>query len=260
MKQKELVLKFNLDDWLDRSKIGNRMLNIIPHMDTDVEQMLKRDHSEGFKKKFLLENKERAIARDFIKSINDKYKENRELILAHQWSQDKPVALPELIEFPKTKILYDTILINIKKVGNEDIYYKLLENNNIFNYHEKLKTIRSESRRDNNVTMYYDVHNGEDNYMGIFLSAIAMCPPAEVQSEMEYLATEYKKILKIDSKKKVEEKEEEFRYNFHKSLRQTDPLGNPHAESILWNLLQFTDIPHRAIKAVLDYEIKFKSK
>jgi hypothetical protein len=121
------------------------------------------------------------------------------------------------------------------------------------NYQKLVWNISNDYWKKENVYLSDGGKPDNESYLNIFKSTIALCNPVEVQTLFEYLSEQYLEIQKIDSKKETKEKYDEFCYDFHKSLRQTDALGNGHAESIIWNLLQVTDIPHRAIKAVIEH-------
>ena len=244
MKSTEMKIKFDLLDWC-----SPEVLECIPFKDVDPDIF----KGENFKKKAIEENEDRKIVRSFFEGLKLKYKQNLESINNYRYRinglTENP--FPELIELPETKHLNSRIFQKIK--NSKDVYYKLLENNNIPNYHGLVSCISSDYRRKGSVPLLCNIHSNEDSYLAIFKSAIAVCNPHEIQTLFEYLSEEYNAIQKIDSKKEAEEKYNEFCYDFHKSLRQTDAFNNGHAESIVWNLLQFTDIPHRAIKAVIEH-------
>ena len=244
MKTSEMKIKFDLIDWC-----SPEVLECIPLRDRDPNDF----KGESFKKKIIQENEDRKILRSFLEGLKLKYKQNWEVINNYKVRVNHLVEnpFPELIEIPETKSLYVTIGNNIK--NKKDIYYQILENNNVPNYQELILSISSDYRRKGSVPLLCNIHSNEDSYLAIFKSAIAVCNPHEIQQLFEYLSDEYMAIQKIDSKKESEEKYNEFCYSFHKSLRQTDAFNNGHAESIVWNLLQFTDIPHRAIKAVIEH-------
>lgn len=245
-----MKIRFNLQDWLSHEVLDN-----LPLRETDPSKFT----GESFQKEIIAENKEKQILSKFILKLKKKRDDNKDLIRqAH--IGNNPFPFPELIEIPKVKLLERRIMTRLEKYENREIYCKLLENNNIPVYYSLVKKLSSDYRNDRRIFFSYSVHNGEDYHFDIFQHAIAMCPPSEVQATFDYLADEYAKLDKIDSKAKAESKLEQIRYDFHKSLRNADPLGNPHAEMIIWNILNLSDVGHRAIKTVIDHAKKAKKE
>jgi two-component SAPR family response regulator len=70
---------------------------------------------------------------------------------------------------------------------------------------------------------------------------------------MEYKRQEYNKIKNLDSKQKTKEKLEIFEAEMCKEMRTVDPLGNPHAESIIHSLMNMSDLAMRAIYAAFEH-------
>jgi len=225
-----MELKFTNKEWL-----SYKLLALIPLKLIEISD----DTTDDYRKKWAAENLERINFKTFI----DELKVNK--------TEDET-----LIKAPETKYLQKRIISNIKKFENKEIYSTLLQNNNIPAYQNLVNSISSDHRR-RGVCMSIDWTKNEDSYLDIFRHAIMICPPSEIQSTFEYLTEQYAEIEKIDSKDETKQKINELRYDFHKSLRQVDPLGNPHAEMIIWSLLQVTDIPHRAIKAVINHVKEF---
>lgn len=254
MKTNNIKLLFTLEQWLSAE-----VLRCLPYKDLDPETF----RSSEMKAKCIAENKEKAKLRKFLGELKSKKEKNKKII-DEAYIKSQPTPFPELIPIPKiyskstnngnVEILIPRILGCMEKMENKDIYKTLLKNNGIPCYAKLIDRILAE--RPEKIRFNYSID--EDPYINIFRHAILMCPPADVQSEVEYLKNEYEKINKIDSKKESKEKEAELQYSFHKGLRQGDPLGNPHAEMIIWELLQLTDIPHRILKAVIKHTSKEK--
>lgn len=241
-----IKLKFNLEQWL-----SNEMLRNVFIKDTDPNQ---EGFTPSYKKEIIARNEENKVFNEFFTELKKKKTDNKEII-SKAYISSQPFPFPKLIEAPKTKngLVERAIFNRLQKIENKDIYCTLLENHKIPVYQRLVKNLTSNHRERDGVIMSYDVHKGEDSYLNIFRHAILMCPPAEIQSTFEYLSGQYEELNKIDSKEDTKKKQDEIRYDFHKSLRQVDPLGNPNAEMIIWNLLQVTNIPHRAIKAVIEH-------
>ncbi len=245
-----LKLKFNLEQWL-----SHEMLKCLPLQDIDPNGF----HGEPYQKKVINENADKKILSEFRQRLKKTKDENKELI-RQKYIHSEPFPFPELIEAPELKHIYSRIISNLEKIENRELYCTLLRNNDIPVYQSLVEDLSSEHKSRKNIFFSYSVHNGEDYYLGIFKHAILICPPAIIQSTFECLAEEYKKLDKIDSKEKVKQKEEEIRYGFHKSLRQADPLGNSHVEMIIHNLMNITDLPHRAIKTVIEHVKELKKE
>ncbi len=253
MKTKNNIkILFTLKQWLSSEVMG-----CLPTKDTDPERFT----GKSFREECRAENKEKAELRKFIDGLKEKHKQNKKEI-DEAYIKSKPDPFPELIEMPeiystttdgkKVGILMRRIWGYVEQIENKDVYKTLLENNKLPCYTELMDRILS----DRPEKIRFDYEFKEDPYINIFRHAILICPPSNVQSTVEYLKEQYEKINEIDSKKECKEKEEQLRYEFHKSLRQGDGLGNPHAEMIIWELLQFTDIPHRILKAVIKHTSK----
>lgn len=241
---KNLKLKFNMEDWID-------ILSSIHLKQTDPEQ---EGFSEGYKKEIIAKNLEKKIFSEFLENLEKKKAENKELI-RNASKIFKAHPFPELIDIPKTKNKFiEGIILHsfFKKIENKEYYYKFLEVNKKPNFAKLIYGISSESRR-NNVVFHYNSHKNEDSYLNIFQSAIALCPPYDVQNAFEYFIDEYKQLEEIDSKKETNEKRNQILREFHKSLRQANMFGNGHVESIIYNLWQATDVPARIMIAVADY-------
>ena len=238
--KKNIKIKFNLSDWLET-------ISILPTKEIDPKFF----HNEKYQKKQEIENEERKQLKEFISELKVKKEENKEII-KEAYVNNKQFPFPELIEMPNFKLLEPLIIRIFERVENKDMYCLLLKNNNVPCYYELIDRMSSDYKS-KGAFIPLVIQKNEDSYFNIFRHAIAICPPSEIQSAFEYLAEEYEKILKIDSKSEAKEKESQFRYDFHKSLRQVDPLGNPHGEMIIWSLLQVTDVPHRAVKYVIEY-------
>jgi hypothetical protein len=243
--KKSLEIKFNLGQWL-----SHELLSILPTKEIESKSF----GDEKYDKRIIAENEERIVLKKFISELKAKKEENKEVIKkAYIKSEDFP--FPELILLPKFKIIESKIMNNLEKIENKDLYCSLLAHNKIPCYYNLVDRMSSDYRG-RGVFMSADL--SDERYLHIFRHAIAICSPHSVQSQFEYLAEEYKSLDKIDSKEKAKAKESEIKYDFHKSLRQVDPLENPHAEMIIWNMLQLTDVPHRAIKAVIDHVKELK--
>lgn len=111
----------------------------------------------------------------------------------------------------------------------------------------------SDDHRGENVCISIDFNKGEDSLLQIFKSAIAMCPPASVQSEFEYFADQWSQLDAIDSKQEEKEKRSEILQDFHKAMRQTDMFGSGHACSIIYELWCVSSIVYRAFIAVTEH-------
>lgn len=225
-----MQIKFTLEEW-----VSWEMVRILPPM---KEFEISDEFSESEKKDFELRNKERISFKCFIDDLKVKKKEGKEIST-------------DLIEAPKTKFYERQLLNKIKELANENIYNTLLKNNNIPSYKELVNNLTDDHRRRNGVIISLNLSKNEDLYLDIFRHAIMICQPSEIQSTFEYLIDEYEEAEKLDSKEATKEKIQEIQFNFHKSLRQVDPLGNPHAEMIIHSLMNLTSLPHRAIRAVI---------
>jgi hypothetical protein len=250
---KKLELKFNMEDWI-------KILVQINLEQTDPETKKLGGFSPSYKKEVIARNEEKKIFAEFLSELRKKKADNKKAIDA---AYGRPDSHPfsELLELPKTKngLIARTIENNIKKIEQKDLYYHLLENNKIPNYQELVWRMSSESRRDN-VVLKYDISKNEDSLLHIFQSAIALCPPAEVQSAFEYFAEEYAELDNIDSKKETEEQRDIILSEFHKAMRQTDMFGNGHACSIVYNLWHVSDIVINAMIAVTEHVKELKKE
>jgi hypothetical protein len=251
--KRDLTLKFHFKHWLD-------ILSVINLTDGDPEDKRLGGYSEGGKKRVIARNEENKIFRDFLSELKQKYQDTKETIKA-AYGKDFP--FPELIELPKTKnnLIESTIWRVVEDIKNKELYYTLLENNGKPNYQNLVWRMSNDHKRDN-VYINTDFNKGEDSLLHIFKSAIAICPPANVQAEFEYFRNEWEKLEGIDSKKEAEEKREEILVSFHKSMRQTDMFGNGHACSIIYELWCMSDIVYRALIAVTEHikEQEFEKK
>ena len=146
-----------------------------------------------------------------------------------------------------------TISVILTRQEHADLYCSLLKNNNIPVYQELVEKLSTDHHNHRKVYYPHYLDGNGESYLNIFRHAILMCPPAAVQSTFEHLYDQYAALEKIDSKEKEQKKMDVIGYDFHKSLRQTDTLGNAHAEMIIWELLQFSEVPIKAIKAVIEH-------
>jgi len=248
---KNLKLKFNMEDWI-------KILSSINLKETDPETKEVGGFSPSYKKEVIARNEEKKIFTEFLLELKKKKADNKQLI-SDSYGKEHP--FPELLSLPKTKncLIESTIRNVLKNIENKDYYYALLKNNNQPNYQELVWRMSDKRNRDN-VVLDYDIFKNEDSFLHIFQSAIALCPPAEVQSAFEYFAEEYSELEKIDSKKEARDKEDEILSSFHKAMRQTDMFGNGHACSIIYSLWHLTDIPIRALIAVTEHVKELKTK
>lgn len=183
MKNKDLVLKFNMEDWI-------RVLTQLNLKEIKLDEGL-LPHE---KKEFIEINQDRSIMADFLSDLKKKREDNKELISNARFNKSE-YPFPELILLPKTSsgIINRAVNTVIEKLDNRDLYYNLLKNNNKINYQELVYRMSGENRRDN-VVLDYDVFNNEDALLRIFQSAIEMSEPSGVQSAFEYFAEEYSKL------------------------------------------------------------------
>ena len=230
-----------MEDWI-------KILSSINLKETDPEQNKLGGFSPSYKKEVIARNEECKIFTEFLSELKKK-------------RADKSQSSTEVIGLPETKngLIVRTISSILKSIENKDYYYALLKNNNQPNYQELVWRMSDKRNRDN-VVLDYDIFKNEDSFLHIFQSAIALCPPAEVQSAFEYFAEEYSELEKIDSKKEARDKEDEILSSFHKAMRQTDMFGNGHACSIIYSLWHLTDIPIRALIAVTEHVKELKTK
>lgn len=246
--KKNLELKFNMEDWITILK----QIRLEP-TNPDL------DFSPSYKKEVIARNEEKEIFTDFFSGLKKKREEHKDAIRDAKihW---KPHPFPELIDVPQTKngLVAKTIYNWLENIAQKELYSTLLEVNGRPNYQEIVRRISSESRRDN-VVIDLDYEKNEDSLLNIFKSAIALCPPAQVQEAFEYFAKEYNQLDKIDSKQETKDKENEILSGFHKDMRQCDMFGTGEADSIIYNLWHVTDVPIRAMIAVTKY-IKNESK
>lgn len=241
--KKDLKIQFTMEQWI--SSDAQKCVNIfLKDIDTSTFE------ADAFKTKTEEENEDRKVVREFITALKNKKTENRDLINSSGWNNHP---FPELVEMPKTKHLHKRIMNEMEKFLHKTMYCQLLFNNNIPCYYKLVWSIKDDYRSQKSVCMSLNIHKGEDTYLEIFQHAIMLCTPSVVQSTFEYLSEQYDAIDKMDSKEEAKKKEDEVRHDFHKSLRQADPFGNGHAESIIHNLLNLSDIPHKAIRAVFKH-------
>jgi hypothetical protein len=250
---KKMELKFNMEDWI-------KILVRINLEQTDPETNRLGGFSPSYKKEVIARNEECKIISQFLSDLRKKKADNKKEIDA-AYKQPNMHPFPELLELPQTKngLIARTIKSYLEKLEQKDLYYHLLENNKIPNYQELVWRMSDENRRDN-IVLKYDMSKNEDSLLRIFQSAIALCPPSEIQIAFEYFAKEYEELENIDSKKETEEKRDEILSNFHKAMRQTDMFGNGHASSIIYNLWYVSDIVIRAMIAVTEHMKELKKE
>lgn len=242
MANKDLALKFNMEDWIE----------ILPNL--NLKQVtISEDLSKESKKHFNEVNKDRQDILEFYQKLKANKEANKELI-REAYVNSKPFPFPALINLPKTKTsrIPKAIIQFINKVENKELYYALLKNNKRPAYQELVWRMSPERRRDS-VFFETNYEKHEFEFFRIFQSAIAMGNPHEVQNAFEYFIEEYSKLDKIDSKKELEEKTNEMLSSFHKAMRQTDMFGNGHSDSIVYNLWCVTDIPIRVFTTVANH-------
>jgi hypothetical protein len=241
---KKLELKFNLKEWIG-------ILSKLNLTDSDPEDKRYGGYLEHEKPRVIARNEENKIFRDFLAELRQKYSDNKELINS---SYGKEFPFPELISLPETKnnFIRPHIWRIVESYENKELYYTLLKNNNQPNYQRLVWKMSDDHRRDG-VCISINHAKGEDSLLHIFKSAIALCPPASVQSEFEYFAEQWAQLDGIDSKSEAEEKKSEILQEFHKAMRQTDMFGNGHACSIIYELWCVSSIVYRAFIAVTEH-------
>jgi len=241
--KKDIKIQFTMQEWLNHSLyfLIKRLTNLV-----DVSTF----ETGPMKIKVNEENEERKRVREFLDNLKKKEEENKDLIREAGWNNHP---FPEMLELPETKHLYRRIRSELNKYENKDHYCQLLQNNKIPCYYKLVWQLSDNISRRNSVYIPLNFSKGEDSYLNIFQHAIMLCPPHEVQSTFEHLLEEYNSLELIDSKEETKNKEEEIQHDFHKSLRQTDALGNGHAESIVHSLMTLSDVPHKAIKAIFSH-------
>jgi hypothetical protein len=252
MKTKNMKLLFTLEQWLDYYMLACLPTKpYVEKVDPNERKLsaVELKHKKEFQAKTAAENKDKEIMAQFIQKLKG-IKELHKDINNRDHQNDPKHPLTKLYEMPKIVHMEYRVFSIMEKIENAEKYKTLLKNNNIPCYSQLIKRLghdRSEIR--------FSVDEDDNGYylFNIFKSAIGMCPPSAVQSTGEWLRDEYKKISKIDSKQKSQEKEEELQHDFHKSLRNADPLGHGPAESIIHDVMNMTDMPHRIFKAVINH-------
>jgi hypothetical protein len=241
--KKDIKIQFTLEQWI--SQYATKCMNALLK---DVDPSTLR--TDTFKVKAEEENEDREIVREFLEGLRKKKSDNRELINSTGFNNHP---FPELIELPQTKHFHKRFMNEMEELAHETLYCQLLLNNKIPCYYKLFWSLTDDHRRRNSVCMSLNVHKNEELYLSIFQHALKLCPPSQVQTTYEYLFEQYEALEKIDSKEEAKTKEQEIRFDFHKSLRQADMLGNGHVDSIIHNLLNLSDVPHRAAKAVFQH-------
>lgn len=243
--KKKITIQFHLSTWL-----SHEISKVLPLKQTDPEVF----NGDSYKEKCVEENEERRILKEFIEDLRLKYKENKELIRAaeNDYSKRTPHPFPDPIPYPVTVTFHahKRLLSAIER--DNQLYVQLLNNNNIPCYYELIERVTDDHNRRRSIA--FPLSTEEDrSYCRILQCAIQLGSAKEFQSCMESLEGEYEKLEKIDSKKDASEKQDQIWHDFHKMLRQTDALGNGHVDSLIWNLLYLTNLPHRIFKALIEY-------
>lgn len=228
----ELQLKFNAKDWIS-------ILSKLNLSDTDPEDKKYGGFLEHEKPRVIAHNEERKIFREFLADLKKK----------------KELDSLTLIDMPITKnnFISSSIWNIVEKYENKNLYYyTLLKNNQQPNYQKIVWQMSSDHKR-NNACITLNYNKNEDSLLHIFKSAIAMCPPVDVQSAFKYFAQQWAQLDGIDSNKEVQEKRNEILSSFHKDMRQTDMFGNGHACSIIYELWCISNIVYRAFIAITEH-------
>jgi hypothetical protein len=239
---KKLKILFTLEEWA-----SHEIISCFPTTKANPEAF----GSGPFRKKVEEENKEKEIVSAFLAAQRLKFKEVKEEIEKNRYRSEKKYE--ELIEMPKTKHFYERVIRTIENCTNTRIYESLLEHNGIPCYYSIFRNITSDYTNRRRIFVPVNTHNGQDYILDILRHAMMLAKPAVLQDTMEYVAEQFEELIKIDSKEKTKEAADVMWSELHKSFRQTDPLGNGHAEGIVHNLMYLSDVPYQAIKAVIEH-------
>lgn len=239
-----MELKLTLSDWLSHNMTDIIPLHIMPIKEDDEDDI--KQHREKMNsqkeliKKFLKELKEKRS--EIIKACKDSLDIGERYI---DWKSDET-----LYTFPEeASDLKRIALNNLEKYEHRSIYLNLMKHNNIVSYYDLINkmTTNISSKRG----VYIPINFKDEPFLVIFKNAIMMCPPSEVQSTFEYISEQLLEAYKIDSKEEMKKKRDEISADFHKSLRQVDPLGNPHSEMIIYSLIELSEVPFKIIESIV---------
>lgn len=237
-----MELKFTLYEWLYYDLYKNISL---------LQHVIKEEYSPEHKEDLRISNLEKEELNRFFLDLKDKKR---------QWEAgkgDMSKNIDELILAPETMFFKKHLIRDLEsKLDNKDVYCSLLRNNNIPIYQKLVGQLTGDARREG-IYVHYSLDKGGDYHLEIFKHLIFICHPADIQSMFKILSNKYEEVYVFGTHRQLSpeahNKTNEIEHEFRDSLRYNGPLGNTHANHILFNLLGITDLPHRAIKAVIKH-------
>lgn len=242
-----MELKLTLKDWLSHQMANAIPIKILPaYQDEEADNKTARESMNSEKEvviNFLIELKQKR--KDAI-AVNTVVRESG-VGTYIDWQNDETLYfIPE-----GTSNLQKIVMRNLEKYENKDIYLSLQKNNNIVSYYDLINRTTDDTSNRRGIYIPVNIHKNEDSHLSIFRHAIMMCPPSEIQTTFEYLTKDLLEVDKIDSREERQKRRNQISAEFHKSLRQNDPLGNPHAEMIIYNLIEFSRIPFLIMETIV---------
>lgn len=134
---------------------------------------------------------------------------------------------------PKDSVLHRELVEQLEADHYESIVSNLLKREGRTFYREKLRKLKPPR-----------ISPAQEHYWSISKHIFLDVKSFVFQDAMEHLEKEYEKIKTFEDLNQV-------RFEFHKSLRQVDPLQNPHVEMALWHLLQITQTPFNVLEELI---------
>lgn len=242
-----MEIKLTIKDWLSYQMSDAMPLKLLP--------VIKNEDSEDRTGRESM-NAEKEVVINFLIELKNKRKD---VIAANtavresgvgtyvDWANDET-----LYPFPEGANNIKRITMNnLKKYENKEIYLNLQKNNGIVSYYDLIKRITGDISNKRGMYVPINLHKNEDSHLSIFRHAIMMCLPSEIQSTFECLSKDLLEAYKIDSKEEMKKRRDEISADFHKSLRQIDPFGNPHSEMIIYSLLEISRVPFLVIESIV---------